>query len=171
MSFGRFRSITPMGAPMDPDDPGAGSGQARVEAYEGTQIVKRYGVTAEGAGTWAKGRITGTILAYDYMAIYQVYGLTQHEPVEAWVAQYKQDATHTELIRVFQESMLLPIEFDIQFQIEGNDLGVAGVYLTYRVIRLAYTGVVKDFVVTSASGVEVTTTEGQRYPGGFQLVE
>lgn len=167
MSFGRYRLITP----MDADGSVSESGQARIEAYEGKQIVKRYGVTAEGAGTWAKGRISGSILAHDYMAIYQVYRLTENDPVEAWIDQYKQDGTHTELIQVFQESVLIPIQFDIQFQIEGNDQGLAGVYLTYRVLRLAYTGVTKDFVVTGPSSVEVSTTEGQQYPGGFQLVQ
>lgn len=167
MSFGRYRLITP----MDSDDPVVESGQARIEAYEGTQIVKRYGVTAEGAGTWAKGRISGRILAHDYKAIYQVYRLTENDQVETWIDQYKQDGTQTELIQVFQESVLIPIQFDIQFQIEGNDKGIAGVYITYRVLRLVYTGVTKDFVITSPDSVEVSTTEGQQYPGGFQLVQ
>ena len=51
----------------------------KLECYQGTRATNNFGITAEGAGPWVEGNITGSLEAYDYKALYKVYNLKDSE--------------------------------------------------------------------------------------------
>jgi hypothetical protein len=50
----------------------------KLECYQGSKATNSYGISVEGAGAWAKGKIKGTLDSYEYKALYEVYKLKQN---------------------------------------------------------------------------------------------
>jgi hypothetical protein len=147
-----------------------GQEHGKIECYQGTQAVNNYGVSVVGSGSWAKGKIKGSITAYDYRAAYQVYNLKQSESANYWFVKYSKDTNHDELKKVFETSTTVTTNYDLEFEIQGNDWGISAVYITYQVIRLVLNGVTKDYVVTNPPSSGAQLPDGNPYPGGFKPV-
>lgn len=142
----------------------------KIEVYSGQRAVKNYGITVQGSGAWAKGRIAGSIQAYDYEALYQVYNVPSSRSVDYWFVKYRQDVSQGELKKTFESSQTTTLNYSLEFEIQGNDFGVSSVLITYQVIRLQLDGVTKDFVTTNSDNSGAVNPDGSTYPGGFKPV-
>lgn len=142
----------------------------KIECYQGNKATNNFGISVEGAGAWAKGHIKGTLEAYDYKALYQVYNLKDSESANYWFISYSKTTSHDELKKVFEDSKTVKTNYDLEFEIQGNDYGISAVYITYQVIRLALNGQTKDYVVTNPASSGAMLPDGNQYPGGFKPV-
>ncbi|PYG87467.1 hypothetical protein LY28_02137 [Ruminiclostridium sufflavum DSM 19573] len=143
----------------------------KIECYQGNKAVNNFGLTVHGSGTWVKGTIKGTLEAYDYKAVYEVYNLKESESANYWFVSYRQDKSHDELKKTFEDSHKVNLNYDLSFMIQGNDYDINSVFICYEVIRLVVNGVTKDFVVTNPSSSSAMSPDGSAYPGGFKPVE
>lgn len=148
----------------------AGQQHDKIECYQGTQAVNNYGVAVVGSGSWAKGKITGTITAYDYRALYEVYHLKDTESANYWFVKYSKETSHDQLVKTFEDSTTVKTDYALDFEIQGNDWGISAVYITYQVIRLVLNGETKDYVVTNPASSGAQLPDGNTYPGGFRPV-
>ncbi|VTR97895.1 unnamed protein product [Gemmata massiliana] len=148
----------------------SGQEHDKIECYQGTQAVNNYGISVVGAGSWAKGKIGGSITAYDYRALYQVYNLKEGEAANYWFIKYSKEKNHDELKKTFENSTTVTTKYALEFEIQGNDWGVNAVYITYQVIRLVLNGVTKDYVVTNPPSSGAQLPDGSPYQGGFKPV-
>jgi hypothetical protein len=141
--------------------------QSKIECYSGTQDVHDYGVEAVGSGATVTGTISGSIQAYDYKAIYDVYTLNSSESTQHWFYNYSEDSSQDVLQKTFESSQTTNVDYALTFQLQGNDFGVTAVYITYAVIRLISNGVTKDFVTTNAASAGAANADGSPYAGKF----
>jgi hypothetical protein len=163
----RFALIVPVTAPKVRT---AAAEHDQIECYQGNKATNNFGISVQGAGAWAKGRITGTLDAYDYKALYEVYNLKDAESANYWFISHSKQTSHDELKKVFEDSKTVKTNYDLQFEIQGNDYGISAVYITYQVIRLALNGQTKDYVVTNPASSGAMLPDGSAYPGGFKPV-
>ncbi len=143
----------------------------KIECYQGNKAVNNFGITAHGSGTWVKGTIKGSLEAYDYKAIYDVYNLKETESSNYWFVNYRNEKSHDALVKTFEDSHKVTLNYDLSFMIQGNDYDINSVYICYEVIRLVVNGVTKDFVVTNPASSSALSPDGSTYPGGFKPVE
>lgn len=143
---------------------------SKIQAFTGNKAVSNYGISIVGSGAWAKGNIHGSMKGNDYKAIYKVYNVKDSKSCGWWVFKYKEDESHDELKKVFEDSKEVNLEYNLDFEIQGNDYGINAVYITYEVIRLAYNGVSRDFVITNNESAGAVTPDGEKYPGGFKPI-
>lgn len=139
----------------------------KIQAYQGTQAVKNYGITVEGSGVTAHGEISGSLTTYDYKALYQVYNLKTTESADYWFIHYSKDTSQDQLQKTFEHSETLTTNYDVKFDIQGNDYGVESVFITFQVIRIVINGVTKDFVVTAPAAAGANNADGSQYQGKF----
>jgi hypothetical protein len=142
----------------------------KIEVYSGVKSVKNYGITVQGSGSFARGQISGSLTTYDYKALYKVYGLTDSESANYWFISYKKERKHDELKQVFAHSETLTTNYNVDFQIQGNDYGINSVFITFQVIRLQLNGQTKDYVVSNSNSAGAVTPSGSPYPGEFKPV-
>jgi hypothetical protein len=142
----------------------------KLECYQGTRATNNFGITAEGAGTWVEGKISGSLDAYDYKAAYKVYNLKDTESANYWFIRYSKETSHDDLKKVFEDSKTVKLNYELTFQIQGNDYGISAVYITYQVIRLTLNGMTKDYVVTNPPSSGANLPDGNPYPGGFKPI-
>jgi len=148
----------------------AAAEHGQIECYQGNKATNNFGISVQGAGAWAKGQIKGTLDAYDYKALYQVYNLKDTESANYWFISYSKQTSHDDLKKVFEDSKTVKTNYDLQFEIQGNDYGISAVYITYQVIRLVLDGQTKDYVVTNPASSGAMLPDGSSYPGGFKPV-
>ena len=139
----------------------------KIQAFQGTQAVKNYGVSAIGAGAFASGKIKGSLTTYDYKALYSVYTLKDSESANYWFVHYSKDTSHDELRKTFEHSETLTTDYDVDFTIQGNDYGITSVFITFEVIRLVIDGVSRDYVVTNPASAGANNADGTPYQGQF----
>jgi hypothetical protein len=163
----RFALIVPA---TEPKIRVAAAEHDKIECYQGTKATNNFGITVEGAGAWAKGHIKGTLDAYDYKALYQVYSLKDSESANYWFINYSKTTNHDNLKKVFEDSKTVRTNYDLEFELQGNDYGITAVYITYQVIRLVLNGQTKDYVVTNPASSGANLPDGSTYPGGFKPV-
>jgi hypothetical protein len=163
----RFALIVPTTAPKVRL---AAAEHDKIEVYQGTKATNNFGITVEGAGAWVKGHIKGTLEAYDYKALYQIYTLKDSESANYWFVSYSKNTAHDELKKVFEDSKTVKTAYDLEFELQGNDYGITAVYITYQVIRLALNGQTKDYVVANPASSGANLPDGSSYPGGFKPV-
>jgi mRNA-degrading endonuclease HigB of HigAB toxin-antitoxin module len=145
-------------------------GHDKIEVYSGNQAVENYGVSVQGSGAWAKGKIKGKITTYDYKALYQIYNLKDTESANYWFVSYSKSTSHDELKKTFESSKTVTTDYELEFEISGNDYGISSVFITYQVIRLQLAGQTKDFVVTNPPSSGASLPDGSKYPGGFKPI-
>ena len=167
----RFRLVLPAGLSIER----AALAEAmeehdKIQVYTGDKAVSSYGITVQGPGAWASGHIEGSMTGYDYKAIYEVYTLEDSISAGAWVFKYQIETSHDELKKVFEEVRTVNLDYDLKFQIQGNNYGISSVFVTYEVIRMVYKGETRDFVVTNNESAGAKTPAGDDYPGGFEAV-
>jgi hypothetical protein len=124
----------------------------------------------QGNGAWAKGTIKGTLDAYDYKALYQAYTIKDSESADYWFIHYSKQTSHDDLKKIFEDSKTVKVNYDLEFEIQGNDYGISAVYITYQVIRLALNGITKDYVVTNPPSSGAMLPSDDKYPGGFKPI-
>jgi len=142
-----------------------------VQIYRGRTIAKRFGVAVQGSGARARGRITGAFITYDYTAAYQVYNLPRSTAAKYWFITYSRSSNNSELRKVAENSVTGRVNYDLSFELQGNDRGITSVYIFYEVIRMKLNGTTKDFVVANPQSSGAVTPDGAPYPGGFTPVE
>lgn len=142
----------------------------KVEVYSGNRAVKNYGVSVVGSGSWAKGTIDGSLDTYDYKALYQIYTLKDSESANYWFVSYSKQTSHDEVKKVAEQSETLRTNYKLEFEIQGNDYGINAVFITFEVIRVVYSGITKDFVVSNPASSQAITPDGNPYPGGFKPI-
>jgi hypothetical protein len=147
-------------------DPASGE-HDKIQAYQGTQAVKNYGISVTGSGSKASGTISGSLTTYDYKAIYSLYTLSESESAQYWFVNYSKDSSHDELQKTFEHSETLTTNYHVDFTIQGNDYGQNSVFITFEVIRLSIAGVTKDFVVTNPASSGANNSDGSTYQGQF----
>ncbi len=147
------------------------SDHGKIEVYKGEQVIKNYGITVQGSGSWVKGTIKGTVKSYDYKALYSVYSLHDTQSTDYWFIKYKNDVSRDKLEKTFEESTTVPLDYSLKFRIQGNDYGINSVFITFKVIRLKMNGMTKDYVVTNPASAGAVTPDGSKYPGGFEPIE
>ena len=147
-----------------------GAEHDKLEVYQGNRATKNFGITVEGSGVWVNGNMNGSLEAYDYKALYKVYNLKDTESANYWFISYSKQTSHDELKKVFEDSKIVKIAYNLDFSIQGNDYGISAVYITYQVIRLALNGATKDYVVANSASSGAMLPDGNPYPGGFKPV-
>ena len=145
----------------------SGSEHDKIQVFHGTQAVKDYGITVEGSGVVASGNINGSLTTYDYKALYQVYTLKDTESTNYWFISYKKDTSHDVLQKAFESSQTLTTNYNVNFEIQGNDYGIESVFITFQVIRMVLNGVTKDYVVTNPPSAGANNADGSPYQGKF----
>jgi len=141
----------------------------KIECYSGNRVVNNFGLTASGSGTWVNGTISGTLNSYDYKALYDVYHISDYtESANYWFISYKKDISHDELVKTFEDSKTVALNYNLNFTIQGNDYGINDVFICYETIRLVVNGVTKDFVVSNPASASALSPDGNPYPGGFK---
>lgn len=140
----------------------------KLEVYSGTKAIEQYGITVEGSGSSASGSIKGTITTYDYKAAYDVYNIPYSESANYWFVSYKKDTSQGELKKTFEQSKTVPLDYNINFTIHGNDWGQASVFITMQVIRMVMNGETRDFVVANSASTGANNPDGSKYQGGFE---
>ncbi|MEM7218011.1 MAG: hypothetical protein AAF515_06570 [Pseudomonadota bacterium] len=143
----------------------------KIQAYSGTKAIKNYGITVQGSGVTGQGEVSGSLVTYDYKALYDVYNLKQSDHRKYWFVSYSKDTSHDELKKTFEKSKTLTTNYDFKFTIQGNDYGVNSVFITLEVIRLEMDGVTKDFVVNNSSSLGANNADGSAYQGEFKAVD
>jgi hypothetical protein len=142
-----------------------------IKVYKGLQELNEFGVGAHGSGTFVKGHLEGTIISYDYKALYDVYHLTDYNQASKyWFVEYKKAVSHDELKKAHEDAKTTTVKAELDFTIQGNDYDISTVFVYYQVIRLEVEGVKKDFVVTNPSSSEPRTPSGDPYPGEYAPV-
>lgn len=170
MFIQRLNLIVPVGKSVD--DILLSSGEHdKIECYDGSKAIKNFGISVVGSGAWASGSMKGTIEAYDYKAIYEKYNLQESKSAGIWFAKFREEKSHDELKKTFEESHKVNLDYKLDFSIQGNDYGINSVFICYEVIRLVVNGVTKDFVVTNPASSSAISPDGSTYPGGFKPVE
>lgn len=168
MYVSRFTLVVPQNKHLSAHILAADAGDhEKIQAYQGTQAVKNYGITVEGSGVTANGNINGSLTTYDYKAIYQVYSLNSSESADYWFVHYSKDTSQDQLQKTFEDSKTLTTNYNVDFTIQGNDYGVESVFITFEVIRLVIAGVTKDFVVTNPAAAGANNADGSQYQGKF----
>jgi hypothetical protein len=146
--------------------PAAGD-KSTIQVFQGTQAVKNYGITVQGSGVTATGHIGGSLTTYDYKALYQIFTLKDSESANYWFVSYSKSTSHDQLQKVAESSQTLTTNYSVDFTIQGNDLGVQSVFITFEVIRVVYAGITKDFVVTNPASCGANNSDGSTYQGTF----
>lgn len=141
------------------------------QVYRGKKAVGKFGISVQGSGARAKGKIKGTINTYSYEALYEVYRLEDNTSAKYWFIEYKKNKAKDELKKVFENSSTGKLEYDLEFTLQGNDFGLTAIFITYEVIRLELNGQTKDFVVRNPQSAGASTPTGEPYPGEFQPIE
>ncbi len=139
----------------------------KIQAFQGTQAVKNYGITVEGSGVTASGNINGSLTTYDYKALYSVYTLDSSVSANYWFVSYSKHTSDDQLQKTFESSETLTTNYNVDFTIQGNDYGVESVFITFQVIRLVINGVSKDYVVTNPAAAGANNADGSAYQGNF----
>jgi hypothetical protein len=168
MFVSRYQLIVPRNANLPGHALAADASEHdKIQAYQGTQAVKNYGITVEGSGVFATGSINGTLTTYDYRALYDVYHVDHKVSVDVWFLSYAKDESQDQLVKTFEQSETFTSQYDVAFTIQGNDHGIESVFITFQVIRLVINGVTKDFVVTTPAAAAANNADGTPYQGQF----
>lgn len=168
MYVSRFTLVVPQNQHLSAHILAADAGEHdKIQAYQGTQAVKNYGITVEGSGVTAHGEISGSLTTYDYKALYSVYSLDTSVSANYWFIHYSKDTSQDQLQKTFESSNTLTTNYDVKFDIQGNDYGVESVFITFQVIRLVVNGVTKDFVVNTPAAAGANNADGSQYQGNF----
>lgn len=138
--------------------------------YRGKTFMGRLGVAVQGSGARAKGKIGGTVASHDYDAVYQVYSLEHNVAAKYWFVNYSRNEKRDELKLVHENSVDQTFNWELEFELQGNDRGITSVWVYYETIRLKINGVSKDFTVTNGQSSGVTAPDGSPYPGEFTPV-
>jgi hypothetical protein len=143
----------------------------KIQVYRGKSIAKRFGVAVQGSGAKAKGKISGSYTGYDYRAVYQVYNLPSSRSAKYWFITYSKSTSTSELRLVNEQSNTTTLNYELEFELQGNDSGIASVYIYYETIRLKINGQTKDYTVTNPQSSGAVAPDGSPYPGGFTPIE
>ncbi len=141
-----------------------------LEVYSGTKSIGQFGISVRGSGSWVTGSLKGKLTSMDYKALYEVYNLPTSESANYWFVTYSKNSSTSELKKVFEDAKAIDQDFDLKFEIQGNDFGISSVFITYDVIRLTIDGVSKDFIVNNANSAGANNQDGTKYNGGFKAV-
>lgn len=171
MYVSRFQLVVPQGLQVAEHalaaNPAVGE-HGKIQAFSGTQAVKKYGISVEGSGATATGNINGSLTTYDYKALYSVYSLKDTENAKYWFIKYSKETSKDQLKKTFESSKTLKTNYNVDFTIQGNDYGITSVFITFEVIRLTLDGVSKDYVVTSPAAAGANNADGSSYQGKFK---
>jgi hypothetical protein len=172
MYIQKFQLIVPLNTNLLVHALAASEGEhEKLQVFHGTQAVKNYGITVQGSGVIAKGNINGSLMTYDFKALYDVYNLKQTESAKYWFIPYSKDTSHDELKETFESSKRLTTNYNVDFTIQGNDYGISSVFITFEVIRLVLNGETKDYVVTNPASTGANNADGSTYQGEFKPIE
>ena len=142
----------------------------KIECYSGNKAVNNFGLTVHGSGTWVEGTIKGTLASYDYKAMYNVYGLKDSDSTDVWFMHFRKESSHDQLIKTFEDSKKIDLDYNLKFSIQGNEYDINSVFICYEVIRLVVNGETRDFVVTNPESASAKSPDGSDYPGGFKPI-
>ncbi|WP_157571436.1 hypothetical protein [Kocuria rosea] len=142
-----------------------------LQVYRGKSVAKRYGIGVQGSGAKAKGRISGTFTGYDYTRAYQVYNLPSNTSAKYWFITYSRSSNNSALKEVAGTANTTRLNYNLEFELTGNDRGITSVFIYFETIRLKFNGQTKDFVVTNPESSGAAAPDGTPYPGGFTPIE
>jgi hypothetical protein len=136
-----------------------------IEAYGGTEKMQKYGIEVYGSGSSASGTLSGTITGYTMEALYEAYDLKETDNYRVLFARIKGDRTRTVLKEVFKNTTRTKADYNLKFNLSGNDYGITAVYITTKSVTLTYNGETKKFISNRPQDGGAVTEDGEIYDG------